>query len=114
MKKEFTNKQIVEETSRLLEEKRQDWESNYSRIAKEINNNLNDYLKKASGFRVRGAVDVFSTKTNVQKNTFSLRFAGLTIGEITVKGDGKEKDVRLSVRDEHVKRAKYSELFYCI
>lgn len=106
MKKEFTNKQIVEETSRLLEEKRQDWESNYSRIAKEINNNLNDYLKKASGFRVRGAVDVFSTKTNVQKNTFSLRFAGLTIGEITVKGDGKEKDVRLSVRDEHVKRAK--------
>lgn len=112
--KEYTNRQIVEETSKLLEKNRKDWEYRYSRIAKEINDNLNSYIENASGFRVRGAVDVFSTKTNVQNSTFSLRFAGLTIGEIKVNTDGKEKDIRLTVKDEHVKRAKFLGYKECV
>ena len=102
----MNNKEIVNQTSCLLEENRKEWEDRYDRYAKEID--LDQYADDRKKFRIPKPLNAYSSISRVEKLTkhttsYDLRYQGQSIGEIIVK-NGK---VYLNTKGKEEKNSKY-------
>lgn len=102
----MNNKEIVNQTSCLLEENRKEWEDRYDRYAKEID--LDQYADDRKKFRIPKPLNAYSSISRVEKLTkyltsYDLRYQGQSIGEIIVK-NGK---VYLNTKGKEEQNSKY-------
>ena len=102
----MNNKEIINQTSCLLEENRNEWEDRYDRYAKKIN--LDQYANDRKKFRIPKPLNAYSSISRVEKRTkyptsYDLRYQGQSIGEIIVK-NGK---VYLNTKGKEEKNFKY-------
>ena len=102
----MNNKEIVNQTSCLLEENRKEWEDRYDRYAREID--LDQYADDRKKFRIPKPLNAYSSISRVEKPTkyptsYDLRYQGQSIGEIIVK-TGK---VYLNTKGKEEKNSKY-------
>ena len=100
------NMSFINKTSRILDDNPQ-WEDVYSGYAESLTKNKGKYLSNGKLFRVKKPLLVYSSlgkvKTDAGSTCYDLRFAGQSIGEISVNREGK---VHLSVDANQAKYAK--------
>ncbi|MBR5434770.1 MAG: hypothetical protein IK117_10095 [Bacteroidales bacterium] len=101
----MTNKEIVERTSQLLTTN-VSWKSIYERYANQIIKNEANYKANKKKFQVKKPLTAYSTIGKVKSDSktclYDLRFAGQSVGTISVKND----NVEFTVSD---KEANYSK-----
>jgi len=98
----MTNKKIVEQTSELLASNGL-WQDIYTKYADQIENNEGNYKENKKKFQVKSPLTAYSTIGKVMSDSktfhYDLRFAGQSVGTISVKND----NVKLTVSDESAK-----------
>jgi hypothetical protein len=77
------NISVVSETSKILIENHSNWVNRYKKLAQRIEENEEKYRYVSKLFHTPGSLDTFTSMTRPGENTIDLRFAGLSIGEIT-------------------------------
>lgn len=96
----FSNKKIVEITLDLLN-KNDEWKKRYAGYAESITKNRDAYGKNSRTFSHKSPLYIYSSITKVKDNsttsTYDLRFAGQSVGEVSVK---KEGNVVLKITDD--------------
>lgn len=101
----MTNKEIVDKTSAVLNEN-PEWAGIYKDYAKAIRAKQKEYVENGKKIKPEQIkpIQVYSSIDHVKKGTYDLRFAGQSIGEITV--DKETGNLQLHVDDEKAARTK--------
>lgn len=103
---QISNKEVVRETLRLLNEN-PEWKDRYAQYAMAIKKNSEIYGSNSRKFHLSKPLYVYSSITKAKNDsstsTFDMRFAGQSVGEITVNKKGL---VSLKVSDQQAKYAK--------
>ena len=88
---QISNKEVVKETLRLLNDN-PEWRDRYAKYAKAIKNNSDKYGSNSKKFQIKKPLYVYSSITKAKNDsstsTFDMRFAGQSVGEITVNKKG--------------------------
>ncbi len=102
----LSNRDVVEETLRLLKNN-PEWKERYAKYAKAIKDNGEKYGSNSRKFQLKKPLYIYSSITKAKNDsstsTFDMRFAGQSIGEITVNKKGL---VTLKVSDQQASYAK--------
>lgn len=105
----MTNIEIVEKTSCILTNKKEEWERIYEGYAKSVVQNEKKYGEHSRCFKINSPLHKYSSlgkvKSDSKTSTFDLRFAGQSIGTVYVNTDNAHK-VRLTVTDKQSQYAK--------
>ena len=101
MKKiQYTNKEVVKETLRILKDN-PEWVHRYAKYANSIIANRDKYGNNSRKFQVKKPLYIYScitkAKNDSSTSTYDLRFAGQSVGEISVNKVG---NVSLKVTDQ--------------
>lgn len=104
------NRTFIDETSCKLLNDTPEWENTYASYADCLVRNKGKYLSNGNIFRVKQPLIVYSSigkvKTDSGTTCYDLRFAGQSVGEISVNRKG---NVKLSVSG---KQAKYARKYF--
>ena len=105
----MTNNEIVEKTSRILANNKEEWERIYARYASSVVQNKAKYGEHSRCFKINSPLHKYSSLGKVmsdkETSIFDLRFAGKSIGTVSVNTDNTPK-VTLSVTDKQAQYAK--------
>ena len=105
----MTNNEIVEKTSRILANNKEEWERIYARYASSVVQNKAKYGEHSRCFKINSPLHKYSSLGKVmsdkETSIFDLRFAGQSIGTVSVNTDNTPK-VTLSVTDKQAQYAK--------
>lgn len=100
------NRLFIDKTLRILDNNSQ-WKDIYASYAESLVKNKGKYLSNGKLFRVKNPLLVYSSigkvKTDAGTSSYDLRFAGQSVGEISVNREGK---VHLSVNEHQAEYAK--------
>lgn len=101
----FSNRQIVDEVLKTLNDN-PEWKSRYEEYANSIIKNTPKYEENSKKFRVPSPLYAYSSITKVKTDSttcsYDLRFAGQSVGTVTVD---KKGNIRLSADENQVKCA---------
>lgn len=101
----FSNQQIVDGVLKTLNDNLE-WKSRYESYAKSISKNTEKYKENAKKFRVLSPMYAYSSITKVKNDSttcsYDLRFAGQSVGTVTVDKKGA---IKLSADENQVKCA---------
>lgn len=105
----MTNNEIVEKTSFILANNKEEWEPIYERYANSVVKNKTKYGEHSRCFKINSPLHKYSSLGKVMSDsntsTFDLRFAGQSIGTVYVNTDNTPK-VKLTVTGKQSQYAK--------
>lgn len=103
---QISNKEVIKETLHLLNDN-PEWRDRYAEYAEAIKKNSDKYGSNSRNFQLDKPLYVYSSITKAKNDsstsTFDMRFAGQSVGEITVNKKGL---VSLKVSDKQALYAK--------